>query len=408
MQQKSQSNPNRFGTLILALFTLFSGVGSSQASETLAQEIVTPALAGSRQQHLAATSDGRLLLSWVEGGEPEARLRFAVLAAERWSEPHTLTTVQGSFAAAPVVLELSDGALAAAWMTHTDRTQNKYAAAIHLSRSTDGGRSWTALVTPYPKEALIYDAQMSLAALDQGRIALVWTDQRRAKTDHLYQHMAVVIDQDGKPGFEMVVDGDVCSCCETGMAAQGEDWLLAYRDRLEGEIRDTALARWSTGKITTRRLSNENWVIAGCPSNGPSVSWRKSQVLVAWFTAADGVGRVKAAFSKDNGETFGPPLEVEPNASGYVATLLLEDGSALIAWRGRVGPKDELRVARVRPDGISESRTALYLGEFPRWPSRHLRLTQAGSDVYVAWTDPSVPKVRLVRLPSLMTASKAP
>ncbi|MGH8614814.1 MAG: sialidase family protein [Gammaproteobacteria bacterium] len=396
MNQKTLLNFRRIGAVLVGLIGLWAA--ATNASEVFGPEIATPAPEGSRQHHLATTSDGRLLLSWVEGSGAGSRLRFAVRQGERWSEPRTIAVERRSFAAPPVVLELTDGALTAAWMTHIDKTRDPYAAEIHLARSIDGGRSWNELPKSYPQKARVYDAQLSSAALRSGRLALAWTDTRNEKSHNRFQLMATVIDQNGGPGPEMTVDNDVCSCCETGMAAQGDNWLLAYRDHLAGEVRDIALAQWQGGKLMTHAVRDDHWVIQGCPSNGPAVDWKGPRVLVAWFTAADGAGRVKVAFSADNGSRFENPIEIDADAYGYVGALLLEDGSALLAWRGRAGPVEELRTARIRPDGRVSDRATLYRGDFPRWPSRHIRLAQTGNEVYVAWIDPAGPRVRLAKV----------
>lgn len=390
--------------MALGLIGFWTGL---PASETPGQEIAVPAPVGSRQHQLTTDKNGRLLLSWVEGSETEPRFRFALREGERWSEPRTIAAERRHLAAAPLLIGLGDGALAAAWMTHTDQAKDRFAATINLSRSTDGGLHWSRPRQPSPRKADVYDAQMSLVALADGESALVWTDKRNQKPAKRYQLMATVIDGSGKPGPELTVDADVCSCCETGMAAQGKDWLVAYRDHLPGEVRDIALARRRDGKLTHRGVHEDHWVIQGCPSNGPAVAWRGSRALVAWFAAADGTGRVKTAFSSDDGKTFGPPLEVDADANGYVDALFLDDGSGLVAWRGRVGPQDELRVARVRSDGRIEDRATLYRGDFPRWPSRHLSLARSGDDTYVAWTDPAGPRVRVAKLPAADSAHAA-
>lgn len=380
-----------FGLLALWTATACSGQAITVTS------LPTPASVGSRQHNLAVDGQGGVLLSWVEGKTDRSRVRFARLQDGGWSEPRTIVEERRNLAAAPIVQPLGDGTLVAAWMTHLEQAGNQYAAEIHLARSDDAGARWTRLATPYSPQARIYDAQMALKALDQG-FAIVWTDQRAAESEKRHQMLASIVGREGRAGAEQVVDDDVCSCCETSLAAQGDDWLLAYRDRRHGEVRDTSLARWKGGTLTSHTVPGEGWVIDGCPSNGPALDWKRHRVVVAWFTAADGVGRVRAAFSNDDGETFGSPVQVEADASGYVKTLLLDDGSAFVAWRGRAGAVEELRVARLRADGQVEDRTVVHRGDFPRWPSKHLSLVRSGPAVYVAWTDAAGPQVRLARI----------
>jgi hypothetical protein len=384
-----------FSCLSGALLWLAWLAGSpSAASATQVRAIDTPAALGSRQHHLTQLDRERFLLSWVEGDEHESRFRFAIRENGGWSAPRTVVAGRYKFAAPPLVIGLKGGALAAVWMIHPDQAKDRYAAEIHVSLSKDGGRHWSKPRRPYSAAARIYDAQMSAAPLENGGFALVWTDRRQPDRFRL---IATLIGADSRASAEKTLDSDVCSCCETRTIARGNTLMTTYRDRLAGELRDIALAHWSSAGVSSSRIVHaDGWVIEGCPSNGPAVASQGGQTVVAWFTAADGVGRVKAAFSKDLGEHFGNPVELGTDANGYVDALLLEDGSAIVAWRGRAGPDEELQIARVRPDGRVVGRTSLHRGGFPRWPSRHLSLASAGDEIYVAWTDPAEKRVKLV------------
>ncbi|ADJ29542.1 BNR repeat-containing protein [Nitrosococcus watsonii C-113] len=391
---------------MVLLWLMGYGGTMASASEMLVPEIETPTPVGSRQHQLNQTAQGQLLLSWVERGERGGQLRFAVLETGGWSTPQTVVAVRRKLAAAPVVLGLRNGALAAAWIVSTEQEDDPFGAELYLSRSTDGGGSWSKPLQPYSGEARIYDAQMSLAALDDGRLALVWTDQRHKP--ERYQLMAALLDTMGKPGPEIVLDKDVCSCCNTRTIAQGDTLWTAYRDHRGGEVRDIALVRWSSaGPSQANIVHDDQWVIEGCPSNGPAVARRDGLTMVSWFTAADGVGRVRTAFWPDGENHFGKPIEVDTHANGYVNALLLEDGSALVIWRGRAGLTEELRLAQVRQDGTVDHRTTLYRGDFPRWPNRHLSLTQVGDSVYVAWLDLEQAQIRLVKRPAPSAAAMA-
>lgn len=388
--------------VVLLLPPCFAGTPST-ASENLTREIDTPAPKGSRQHHLTQLDHGRLLLSWVEGEKRSNRFRFAVRQGGAWSEPHTIVAGRDTFAAPPRVVGLQGGSLAAVWMIHPEKAKDRYAADIYIALSKDGGHHWSEPRRPYPTAARIYDAQMSAAPLDNGGFTLVWTDKRDANR---YRLMAALIGADGRASAEKTLDPDVCSCCEAHTAANGNALLTIYRDHLAGEVRDIALTRWNSNGIDSSGIVHaDGWVIEGCPSNGPVVASKGARTMVVWFTAADGVGRVKAAFFADQGAHFDKPIELGTDANGYVDGLLLEDGSAVVAWRGRAGPDEELRVARIRPDGTVLGRVSLHRGDFPHWPSRHLSLARVGDEIYVAWTDAAERRVRLVEMPiSVLTA----
>ncbi|WP_221048844.1 sialidase family protein [Methylogaea oryzae] len=385
--------------------------GASWAAGGGVEEIETPAAANSQQHRLGHTADGRLILSWVEVAEGRSSSRFSVRDGDRWTAPATVASVPGKLAAPPVVMGLADGALAAAWMSYVPGSTDRTSAEIRLARSADGGRTWSEPARPYGDDARVYDAQMSLAALPAGRLALVWTDKRHVQAEgaghaehsehaahaQRYQLIATVMDAALRPGEEITLDSDVCSCCRSDTAAQGGELVTVYRDHAGSEVRDIAAARWNpAGEVRSGPVHVDGWVLNGCPSNGPAVDMRGAQAVVAWFTAADGAGRVRLAFSSDAGASFGDPIEVDSEAVGYADTVLLEDGSAMVSWRGRNGPQEELRAARVAPNGAVLGRVTIYQGGFPNWPSKYPELERAGGKAYVAWTDPLLKRVRLV------------
>ncbi|WP_445367325.1 sialidase family protein [Methylomonas sp. BW4-1] len=394
-------------TNTLAGLLLFAGISQSLLAKPLPfRELDLPVAGFSQQHHLAKTADEHLIVSWVETDAETSTAKFAILEDGGWSIPLAVVQVKGKLADPPVVIGLSDGSLAAAWMPYRQGATDRYAADILLARSIDGGLSWSPALKPYGDAARIYDAQMSLAALPDARLALVWTDMRHASHDpaadkktNRYQLMASVIDKNWQASPEIVLDDDVCSCCRSYTDAQGEQLVTVYRDHAAGEIRDISAVRWQAGgHPQIANVHADGWVIGGCPSNGPSIDLTPSTSVAAWFTAADGKGRVKLAFSTDQGAHFNSPIELDADASGYTNALLLDDGSALVSWRGRNGPDDELRVAKVTSSGKVSRQTTVYRGSFPKWPSKYLALARVGKQAFVAWTDPLQKKVRLVSL----------
>jgi hypothetical protein len=386
-------------------------------AEPKVQEIAAPALAGSQQHHLTRTADGRLLASWVEVQGAQHTLRFAIRDKGNWLPTQTVTTHAGKLAATPVIVPLTDGALAAAWMPSVKNPNNPYAADIFLTRSTDQGKTWSTASKPYTASAQIYDAQMSLAPLTGGKLALVWTDTRAVnfpppgaaseQENGRFQLMSTVIDVQGQAGQGRVLDNDVCSCCRAYTAARGDELLTVYRDHLPGEVRDIASVRWNVkGQIRPTPIPGDHWVLNGCPANGPAVAMRASRAVAAWFTAVDGKGRVKLSFSTDKGAHFGKPIEVDDSATGYVHTEMLDDGSAMLAWRGRSGPEEELRIARVTPRGEIEDRATVVTGGLAQWPSSHPSLAQVGKEIFVAWTDAQQKRVRMAAV-TVGVAAKA-
>src|SRR5690606_40868449 len=65
----------------------------------------------------------------------------------------------------------------------------------------------------------------------------------------------------------------VCDCCQTSVALTSRGPLLFYRGRSPDEVRDVLVSRLE-GNVWTapRRVHADDWVVGGCPVNGPSRS----------------------------------------------------------------------------------------------------------------------------------------
>jgi hypothetical protein len=282
--------------------------------------------------------------------------------------------------------------------------KDRYAADIFWVRSQDGGQTWTAPIKPYNANARIYDAQMNFTTLPDNRLALVWTDSRHVnhdekETDNVktsrYQMMGTVLSNDGQVGQEMTLDDDVCSCCSAYTHAAGQELMTVYRDHLKGEIRDISAVHWRNGNVLSKTpVHDDHWVINGCPSNGPTVDLTDEKALVSWFSAGSGKPKLQLGFADGTGAVKAP-IVVDDHAIGYGKAVLLDDGSALTAWRSNAGTEEELLVARISPQGQILSRSLIERGSFPRWPSNYIGLEKAGDKAFVAWTDPVKKAVRL-------------
>lgn len=392
-------------TVAVASLLLCQGCQTASVAEKFhVRELMLPAVGVNQQHHLAQTADDKLIVSWVETKGSKNTVRFAVYGNATWSPAQTVISTDSKLAASPSVLGMSDGTLAAAWMQAVKNDKDPYAADIYLAHSKDGGQTWTAPLKPYGEQARIYDAQMSLTPLPDASLALVWTDSRHVNHDEpesspnktsRHQLMAAVLDKDRQVGKEMTLDNDVCSCCRAYTDVVGRELMTVYRDHLKGEVRDISAVRWNNdGAIHTAPVHDDHWVINGCPSNGPSVDLSDKQAVVAWFSAGDGKGTLRLGFAS-GGNAFKSPIVVDDHAIGFGKAVLLDDGSAIVAWRSNAGPEEELLVARVTPGGQVTERTMVFRGSFARWPSNYLGLEKIADEVFIAWTDPIKKTVRL-------------
>ncbi len=207
---------------------------------------------------------------------------------------------------------------------------------------------------------------------------------------------------DGTLGEEWLLDDRTCECCTTTLARTARGIVAAYRDRSQEEIRDIYSTRFQDGSWSEpQAVHTDGWYLPGCPVNGPQLAADGDRVAASWFTAADEQPRVYVAFSDDASASWGDPIRVdEGQPLGRVDVELLADGAAAVSWieTSRELPRVLLRAVgrdgTVGPAVVITEISASRSSGFPR-------MTRAGDDLLVAWTDPGPEggvRVRAVRV----------
>jgi hypothetical protein len=403
----------RLGGGAAALLALAAAacIGPERPPERAPDVAFEPSPAGPRSgqpQVTVAADDGRFLLSWIERADDADVLRFAARPPRgRFGEARTVTAGADLFvnwADVPSIVALPDGTLAAHWLARTGEEPHAYGVRVTLSH--DGAASWSAPIVPHRDGTPSEHGFVSLLPWDGGRLGLAWLDGRETlvvgsagAASHgqegaggAMRLRAATLDARGGLGDETLVDARVCDCCQTAMARAADAILLAYRDRSPDEQRDISLVRYREGRWSEpASVSRDGWKIAGCPVNGPALAADGARVALAWFTMADGVARVKLAFSQDAGESFGAPLVVDDGEPlGRVDVVLTPAGDALVSWMEQAGDAAQIRLRRLAPGGgrgpaavVTEAAGGRG-GGFPR-------MARSGDEVLIAWTDPQQP-----------------
>jgi hypothetical protein len=368
--------------------------------------LASPAATGSGEPNLATGPDGRVYLSWIEPqGDSAHALRFSTLGDDGWSAPRTIARRPDFFvnwADFPSLVPLSGRTLAAHWLQRSGRA--KYAYEVRITRSSDGGETWSEPLVPHRDGTATEHGFVSLFPF-RDSLGAIWLDGRnfaRAAKGESANMMLVMtaIAPAGAAGAERVLDDRVCDCCQTSLAMASSGPVVAYRDRLDGEIRDISVVRWSDGGWSQASVVHaDNWKIDACPVNGPAIAASGNRVAVAWFTSARDSARVYLASSTDAGVSFGAPIHIDDgNPVGRVDVELDDQGGAIVSWMEFTsGQQADVRVRRVSIDGVPGASTVVARTTGTR-ASGFPRMATRGDELIFAWTEAGTPqRIRVAR-----------
>jgi len=377
--------------------------------------ITAPALAGSLAPQLSASADGRVFLSWLEpAAGARMRFRIAERSGDDWATRTDIASGSAFFANwadVPAVFAARDGRLAAHWLEKTGA--GTFAYGIRVRTSPDGGRTWSDAATPHRDESPTEHGFLSFFDVPEGGIGMVWLDGRQTTPPgpnaDAHGHgqgamtlRATALSPGGSWEKDVLVDDRVCDCCPTAAVSTADGVLVAYRDRSPREVRDISLARLERGAWQPLgTVHRDDWVIGGCPVNGPALAAHRGAVAIAWFTAARDDGRVNLAFSEDGGRTFRPPVRVDDGRPlGRVDLELLPDRSAVVLWTESGTGSASVRARRVLADGRRSTAVTLAAVGNDR-SSGHARLVRSGHDLIFVWrtTAPHTLAAAVARVP---------
>ena len=185
------------------------------------------------------------------------------------------------------------------------------------ARSNDGGLSFLASTRVPGTESPGNRGWESIATTREGDVVALWLDHRElpsrnGRSTHTHaehQHdVSKAAQTDGvaraqlsklffgrlsNPDSARALTGGVCYCCKTAIAT-GSDGAIhaAWRHVYPGNIRDIAFTMSADGGrsfIPPVRISEDQWVLDGCPENGPAIAVDASRrIHVVWPTLIPG------------------------------------------------------------------------------------------------------------------------
>lgn len=361
------------------------------------------------EPNLSVDAEGEVLFSWIEYLNTTMNaLQFFWIEDGKPGEIGVVDTGSNWFinwADFPSVVPFGDGkTLAAHWLQMS--APGTYDYDVHLAISKDGGKTWPTEFIPHDDGISAEHGFVSMVPRDKDKMFAVWLDGRNTKTigedgqkGAMTLH-AALFDWEGTILEDYELDSRICDCCQTTAETTDEGIIVAYRDRSESEVRDIFVTRQTAeGWSEPVAVHSDNWLINGCPVNGPQLAVRGDRVALAWFTSADNDPRVNIAFSTDEGKTFSAPIRMNDNtALGRVDVAWINNSEVLLTWM-ESGDDSGIQLARVNYSG-----TIIYKGNLaatdPGRKTGFPKLAVGKKGVFMAWTvvGDSMTGVKLVQL----------
>jgi hypothetical protein len=349
---------------------------------------------GYKSPRLGLNADGQPLVFWTRPGGVDAFF-ISTLADGSFSTP-TQIPLDGLN---PNLWGGSLGPNMAAYGDDVYVTFEVYGQAIYVSHSGDGGLTWEspveAFVPPVGRKATI-----PIVAVDSsGQPYVAYVKTNNAEQDAYY---GLVKSDDFGATFSSEVDAssasneEVCECCNGHLAvAENGDVYVSYRNN-EANVRDIWLAKSTDGGDSFESaydIDQTNWIISGCPSNGPHFTFSGDQVLSTFFSGmgSAGSGVYYSTFDMSQstaGVTVGVPASDE-TSGGQNRPRISASGDTLgIVWQETFAGSTEIGMT-VSTNGVSGLTTeAFRLTDSPT-TQQQPDVLFAGGSFHVVYEDPS-------------------
>ena len=384
--------------LVVASFGSFSAAYSAEI-----ELLPSPASERSSLSRIVSDESGNLYLSWVMQDGGFAGLFYSTLNGTSWSEPQMISGGDDWFInwADFPVMSVSSKSKAANWLRMS--AEGTYDYDIDARFYDAESDSWSDAITLHKDGVSAEHGFVAMLSVGEGNTLISWLDGRNTKTDAGYGQMTLragVFNARGETLSEWELDSRVCDCCQTSAAMSAAGPVIVYRDRSAEEIRDIYITRYTDGIWTSPvAIHDDQWEIAGCPVNGPSVAAKGNFVAVGWFSAKDDSPKVRLALSSDNGEHFSAPILVAgPDTIGRIDTAILANGQVAVSWLDTTGEETQLMVSRFSPRGALIDSTVVGRTSASRRSGFPI-IEAAGDDLFMTWTDINDgPSVRIARI----------
>jgi hypothetical protein len=293
---------------------------------------------------------GAVYLSWIEWvDDSTSTLRFSARKENAWTPPREIARGTDWFvnwADRPGLTAFSDGQhLAAHWLQKS--ANGKYNYDVLIALSPDGGETWGEPFVLHD-DGIAAEHGFVSTARDGDKLFFCWLDGRNTRKDdaphdgHGHDHTGAMtlrgawLDRDGRKTGDVQLDSMICDCCPTAVTPFNNGLVVTYRDRSPQEVRDIAQVRWDGQSWSDPVIPHaDDWLIAGCPVNGPAMAHRGDTICRVWYGVRDSVAHVSAALSHDGGDSWQAPVLLDGNEPVGRVDVMDTDAGFFVTWIGR-------------------------------------------------------------------------
>ena len=333
----------------------------------------------------AAAPDGLIYVAWVNHNAKEADVMLAQFTGdgEMRGSPVRVNRQAGIATAwrgdQPSLAVAPNGSVYVVWTARVE-SGGEHGTDLYLSVSNDRAQSFASEVKINDDKAPSAHGMHSLAVANDGRIYVAWLDERnvqkpmpstKAEGHHMESNrdLFLAYSTDGGRSFSANrrVATEACPCCKTSLAVSPDGTLYAgWRQVLPGNFRHIAVASSQDGATSFSSpviVSDDRWMLQGCPVSGPSLSIDRSSgsLKVLWYAAGEaGAPGLYLSESRDNARSFSPRQSISEEAVQGTPALASGSNVSIALWQ-----TSGTTVTKLRELGKADSALNLANAELP-------------------------------------------
>jgi hypothetical protein len=173
-----------------------------------------------------------------------------------------------------------------------------------------------------------------MALLPGEKIAMIWLDDRTPEGSSGSALYFATASKGGDFSEGQMIAESCCECCRTDLFIDRSGAIHAvYRAIIKDSIRDMShIVSRDGGKTFSApfRISEDNWVINGCPHTGPAITENDRGLHFAWYTGAASRGCFYSVSGREDRNYSGHDRVSEKGSHPQIVSLT--NGNILIAW----------------------------------------------------------------------------